>query len=167
LGVGVSASGKKGTFKVSGTVSQSINDVDDFASAKGAQNRSYYTQFDWRRYRHICNAGGRVRTISVSARAGVWDGGAGHRESSTIKAGYCVIQEAGSSFIQRSTKASRLSTAVSTSAVLGINLSAQTGYSTTAELVYRMHSKGHPVCGEHGKPATTPGRLQVHSSVHQ
>jgi hypothetical protein len=167
LGVGVSVSGKKGTFKASGTVSESTDDSDDFKAAKGAQNRSYVTQFDWRRYRHVCTSGGRVRTISVTARAGHWYGGATHRKTSTIRAGYCVIQEAGSAFRLKKTRASRLTTAVSMSAEIGINLSAQTGYSSDAELVYRMHAKGHPVCGEHGHPADGAGRVQVHSSVHR
>ena len=162
LGVGVSST-EVGGFSASGTKSVSTSGTETFPIASGVVNRAYSTDFDFREYEIACYG-----STSFSAQPVSWYGGTVVTSSTQPSAGHCVPQLAGSTFNADTTKASTFSAGVSIASKIGINLSADTGYTTTAGLFFSFVSQGHPLCGVNGFPGSTnpaPGLLTVHPTI--
>jgi hypothetical protein len=71
---------------------------------------------------------------------------------------YCVRQTKGSWFEKSSTAATSWSNGVSASAVIGINLKSQTGFSSSVKVKY-TYTGTAALCGASGKPGGSPGYL--------
>jgi hypothetical protein len=164
LGVAVSTSGSTTGYSASGTAgvskTSSGQGTTTFTPFTGALNRAFRTNFDYRKYLTQCTSSGYYTVKPVA-----WYGGAGNYSIGDVSMGYCVGYQAGSTWSLNSTTASTISSGVSLSGVIGVNLSSQTGYSSTATLVYRMGSTGHPVCGRNNYPFSGSGLDMVHSTV--
>lgn len=87
-------------------------------------------------------------------------GGTAVTSSTTPRATYCETYFAGSGFMKRTSTATTFSTGASTSGIIGINLSARTGYSTSAKITFSF-TKDRALCGTNGHAVGTPGRLVV------
>lgn len=164
LGVAVSTTGSASGYSASGTAgiskTSSGSGTSTFAPFSGAVNRSFRTNFDYRKYLTQCTSSGYYTVKPVS-----WYGGAGSYSIGDIAMGYCVGYEAYSTFKLNTTTASTITSGVSLSSVIGINLTSRTGYSSTAALTYYMGSTGHPVCGKNNYPFSGSGLDMVHSTV--
>ena len=158
FGVGYSLSGKFGTFSKSGTHTRSSTAVVEFPAASG--NRHDYTYFQWGKYHVTCADPGSIPTSSwYEARSRRFVGGSTIWNGPTApSAGYCVTNAAGSRFVRTTSKAYEAGGGADVSAVLGIDLSARTGYSSAAEIAYSFSSTRR-LCGTRDFPGGSPSRL--------
>jgi hypothetical protein len=152
LGVGVSTSGRFGTFSASGTTSVSSTGTINFPTTTGRQHD--YTYFNYDKYLVGC-----AGTMKYEARATGWVGGAHVWVPPTAPtANYCYSYAAGSSFTRDRTVAYDFSTGADVSSAIGIDLSARTGYSSSAKVTFHFAATRH-LCGTSGPPGGVPGRL--------
>lgn len=156
LGIGISATGKKGTFSAGGTSSESSNTSETFP-ARGHAYVLYQTEFTYGEYEKVCASPG-SRQVSWIARATGYAGGA----KSVLQAGppnspFCVSQEAGSTFTKNTTRAVTWSNGLSIP-VLGLSVSSQTGYDSGASVTFHF-GRTHRLCGTGGFPGGSPSRL--------
>jgi len=157
LGVGVSTSGAAGTYSASGTSSFSSTSTVSYPSTNSF--KAWKTQFRWGKYQKKCGrtGGGTVTTYTAKA-----DGYAGGSSIQTIQsyptATYCVSNAAGTSFTKASTAAYSSSVGASTSGVLGVNVTAKTGYTSTTKITFTFTAT-KLLCGTNGLPGGTPVRL--------
>lgn len=157
LGVGLSTSGANGTYSASGTASVSSSSTVGYPST--GSFKAWQTQFMYGKFRTICTEGSLVVADYYNARPVSFSGGA---QVTTIAgaptATYCTSYVAGSTFTKSSTDAYNASGGVSSSGLLGVNLSAKTGYSTTAKLAFKF-TTAKQLCGTNGYPGASPSRL--------
>ena len=160
LGVGVSATGSKGSFNATGTSSVDSESVTGFPKSSGISGRIWKTDFRYAKFRVICTTGQNAQTM-YEARATAHDGGATASIPSaapTVKSTNCKKYNADSDFTKSTTKATGFSGGVSITSAIGINLSSKTGYSTKASVHFHF-SKTLRLCGTAGLPADKPGTL--------
>lgn len=157
VGVGISASGRVGTFKVSGTSVVTSSSTITFPSVSGTGGkRIWRTQFVFAKYKRDC-VGTSYDMTKVSAVKPA--GGASYTTPSvapTTLSENCAVFLANSTFTKSSTRASTYS--ASLAADIGIDLTSTTGYSATAKVKFTFTS-GKRLCGTKGLPADTPGVL--------
>ncbi|NQX16603.1 hypothetical protein [Rathayibacter sp. VKM Ac-2857] len=154
LGVGVSQSGNAGTWSASGTNSVSSSSSVGMPTVSGASGRLWKTQFNYGKFGYACAGSGyqNYQTKATSFAGGsTWSTAA-----SPPSATYCVTQAAGSSFTKNSTSATTFSAGAAVG--LGINMSAQTGFSTSTALTFSF-SATHKLCGSNAYPGNSPARL--------
>ena len=167
LGVATSEGGE--AFKQSGTTSKSSSSTQGFPTVKNVANRAYFTYFTYRRYKQHCVEKQRGQVIDQWTNTifapYTYDGGDKVSKVATIKAGQCIPEVKGGHFDLGRTKATTFSVGVKSSGPIGIDLSADTGYSTNTDIDAEFPGTGHPLCGLKGKPGNSPGLLQIHSTV--
>lgn len=73
-------------------------------------------------------------------------------------ASYCASQVAGATITKQSTAALTWSNGLNIDYYLGIDLSTQTGYTSTAKLTFKFNA-ARRLCGTHDSPGGTPRRL--------
>ncbi len=160
LGVGVSASGKYGTFHAGGTNSKSSSGSITFPPVRGAQSAYRLTKFAYGKYLVLCFGLMGTVTKHYEVRATTWAGGSQTRYPGPIRARHCVPFEAGSTFAKRDTRAVRWTNGMDVSAAIGIDLSLRTGYSQ--EALVRFHFvHAHRLCGSGDYPGGRPYQLEV------
>lgn len=154
LGVGVSVSGGAGSYRMSGT--STFSSTAEVGYPETAGYKEWRTQFRYGKYkRNVCPY---VKEVYVAKVDGYAGGATIKSLSSHPAANYCVTQQAGTTF-NKSTTASYSSTnGVSIKGILGVDLSAKTGYSSTAKLTFTF-SKTKRLCGTHDNPGGDPVRL--------
>lgn len=150
LGVAVSGSGTDGSWSASGTHSISSDSSESFPTFSGATSNHERTEFVYKEFTVEC-AGFQTQATSFA-------GGATTTTATPPSAGFCVTQGVGTSFTKHSSSAFTFTGGVSMSGPLGVDLSAQTGYSTSAELTYGFTQR-RDLCGTDGFPGGTPKRL--------
>jgi hypothetical protein len=150
LGVGVSATGKKGSWSADGTHSTSNTGSEDFGTQKNKVSTLYKTEFKYGLFGVVCRG--------YLTKATEWAGGATRARTSVPKATSCVRQAAGTKFTKDTTSAWTFSSGVSMGTVIGINLSAQTGYDHDASVEYDF-AHTHSLCGKKDNPGGSPGLL--------
>ncbi len=155
LGVGVSSSGAFGSYKASGTATASSTAEEGYPSSTGRQHD--YTNFDYGKYAVTCDG----IPISYTVRVRYFSGGAWtYAPTSSPTATYCVYQEKGSHFTISSTSAYSYASGADTSGAIGIDLSSQTGYSSTAKISFSFNSNSN-LCGTNAKPGQGTARRLV------
>lgn len=157
LGVGYSLTGAYGSFSSSGTQSWSSTTSIGFPTYSTSGTRLMKTQYRYAKvhcYQYVSNYYyyNVVPTAFVTGSTTV--------ASSTPTANYCASFSAGSTFTKSSTSAVTYSSGVSISNMIGINLSARTGFTGTAKLYYTFSSSRH-LCGKSDYPGGTPYQLVV------
>ena len=166
LGVAVSVGNG---FTQSGKTSKSSTSTQGFPKVKGAVDRAYFTYFTYEAYQHHCVEVQRGQVIDEWSvriyKPKSYDGGDKITKTSTIKAGNCIPEHKGGHFLKEKTRATEFSTGAKTSGAIGINLSADTGYSTDTKIDVWFPKTGHLLCGLHAMPGGNAGLLQIHSTV--
>jgi hypothetical protein len=150
LGVGISATGSKGSWTASGTKSVSSSGSENFPTQTGKKTTLDKTKFTYWKFVVVC--------IGYQANATGWDAGTDLGHEGVPKATHCVRFAPGSGFTKSTTTAWEFSAGVSLGTVLGINLSAQTGYDTTASVAYSFARRTF-LCGKLADPGGSPGLM--------
>lgn len=150
LGVAISGSGNFGTWSASGTHSVSSSNSEIFPTFHNATSHRYRTVFVYDEFRIEC---GGLQTQATS-----WAAGATTLGATPPAATHCVTQQAGSTFVKDSTSAYTFAGGVAISGAIGVNLSAHTGYSVTAELRFSF-SQTRSLCGTNAAPGGIAKRL--------
>jgi hypothetical protein len=162
LGVGVSASGAYGSWSSGGTASVSSQGSIDFPRQGRYTYKRMRTQFIYARFLNECSySSGYVYQRTYQVRPVSWAGGSQVVESGYMPASnYCSSYAAGSKFSKTSTAAITWSDGAALGSSIGVNLSAQTGYSSSARAYFDFVST-RKLCGSHGYPGGTPVFLTV------
>jgi hypothetical protein len=154
LGVGTSVSGRFGTFSAGGTTAVSSSGTVGYPASTGRQHD--YPFFDYGSY--LVGCAGTMRHV---VRARSWAGGATYWTPPTSpRAPFCVTHQKGTSFVQDRTSAYTFASGADLSGVIGIDLSSQTGYSSTMKVRFTFTGRSGHLCGTSGLPGIYgPGRL--------
>ncbi len=159
LGVGVSATGGFGSFSSSGTSSQSSSASITFPTVTSNQGRYFDTQFVHGLYEvHPCAPTSCPAILNYETRVSSFAGGSQVRSASAPTANLCVSFAAGSSFTKNTSTAVAWSNGLSMAPAIGLNLSSQTGYSTSASVAFSF-SSARRLCGTNDYPGGTPRQL--------
>jgi hypothetical protein len=160
VGAGVSSSGAAGTYSASGTSSVSSSATVGFP-ANTNSFKVWKTQFVYGKYFTACVTNGVVTSSFYTAKADAFAGGTSVQTVTGYPtANYCTSYLAGSSFTKSTTAAYTSSVGAATSGLLGVNLSASTGYTSAAKLTFNF-TAARNLCGVTGYPGSTPSRLVV------
>lgn len=153
LGVGVSATGKAGTFKASGTTTRTTTVTQEYGKAGHHAKRYFDTMFRYGTFRHDCyDSGSGYQWTTYSARNTGYVGGTRIRKLDFYPgATHCVPQAAGTKFIKDETRAQTWTDGVEFPG-MGMDFSTTTGYTSTAKISYRIGPFNRSVCGLHGDP---------------
>ena len=139
-------------YSESGTVSKSTNETIPFQ--KYGDNITYTYQTQWQ-YGLYSDGGCGNMTQPYQ----YWGGGQ-VIQVNPVAATYCASYAAGSSPQWKKTTADQFKAGIPVSE-LGITLTAQTGWSTSAMITYGMGPSKHNVCGHDGPPGNSPGWVVV------
>jgi hypothetical protein len=163
LGVGVSGSGKAGTFNAGGTRSMTSTLTYDFAELIGVNYKVYSTDFQYDKWLSTCR----------DTRGNTWrdwefgvahfTGGQYTVSGPRLGMGYCKSHGANDQFSITSTTAYDGGGDVASAGVISINLSARTGYSTTTSIWWHF-LRTHPLCGYRGYEGFHPQLFTTHNS---
>jgi hypothetical protein len=171
LGIGVSAQASGGTWSAkvgsSSTNKVATSGVQTFPQVVGATNHDFYSYFTYAEYETGCTGA----PLSYEMRPTAWDGGEAEGTDTsdpTFPKIYCVPEQATATFTAHRSKASTKSDGVSISAVIGISLSSQSGYTTSTSIKF-SYTRSGALCGLHGYPgaigaasdAPAPGLLKA------
>ena len=158
LGVGISAGG---AFSASGTGSITSSITASFPATHNVAYVNYYAYATYKWVRHTCVTGS-VASSYESFRPAYYDGGFTYESAPRIAMGHCTGVSARTTVTKSTTRAYQVSGGVNAGSVIGINLSAQTGYSTQVSIDYYTGDYGHPWCGLSAMPdGNNTSRLQT------
>ncbi|MDR1635183.1 MAG: hypothetical protein LBS27_09760 [Bifidobacteriaceae bacterium] len=156
LGWATSATGKNGSWKSSGTRIKSSTATQGFPTKTGKLKYVPRTRFMYGKHRISITCLMQTRhEYRVESYAG---GDYSYNASSmpTTKRANCVQEWKGSWFEKTSTTATKWTNGVSASAVIGIDLSIQTGFSSTTKIKYKFAGPA-ALCGANAPPGGSPG----------
>lgn len=159
LGVGVSSSGSYGSFKSSGTNSKSSTGSQGYAARAGKGYWGYRTLFKVSKFRYYCAYPGAAGVSFYETRSTGWASGATTAiwgSSQLPSATKCTPQEAGADFTKSTSTAITWSNGLDTSGVIGLDLSARTGYETDAKIFFDFPTVDQRLCGTADYPGGTP-----------
>lgn len=149
IGVGYSVSGSKGSYSQSGTSSTSSNGSVGFGTRSGGY--SYATYFKFGKYGEYCYPVGSKKTAesyyAFKVRPSSYAGGGTVNSSTTPTATKCTDFGGGTIITRNSNSANTWSSGADLNAVIGINLSSKTGYTSTAKLSYKNNGSTKKICG--------------------
>jgi hypothetical protein len=146
---GVAAQSGQG-FKASGTKTVTATATVGFPQQIGAKNVGFQTYFDYRKYRTTCPT---LMSSVVHVEPVQWAGGEALASLVQPAAGNCLPMPQGAWFVSNTERAGTLEAGADLSYIIGINLSAQTGYDRSAQLRVDFPKHGHPICGTNTDPA--------------
>ncbi|MFE2432657.1 hypothetical protein ACFXJ5_38845 [Streptomyces sp. NPDC059373] len=161
LGVGVSASGTYGSFKVDGTSSKSSSASESFPTYGNNKGVYYKTGFHYGKYKILCGSRAGIYTY-YKVKAISFAGGATTSSASIPTAKLCVTQNADTTFVENTSTAITWTDGLEISDYIGIDLSTETGYTKSAELTYHFNKKRR-LCGTGDYPGGTPHRIVARS----
>ncbi|WP_159537505.1 hypothetical protein [Aeromicrobium sp. 9AM] len=155
LGVAVSSTGKKGTFKASGTRSRSSSSTINFGTRTGKKSVKYRTLFHYQKRQYVtCTAGWTCSDVFKIEPVG-WRGGTSTLNRTLPSAKKCTPYEKGSGLSKTSSKAYKFSGGVSNSGMTVVELSAQSGYSSKVSQSVTFTKDGK-LCGRSAYPTGSP-----------
>lgn len=160
MGVGLDVNGYGTDWKASGTDSKSSTSTVTFPTQTGAVSHFHRTQWQYAKWTSNCgpNATPLGGHGEVEVRPYTYVAGAQEVSTSARTLNYCTTFPADSGFTLSSTSATTWTDGVSISNYIGINLSAESGYSSTVETHYHF-SVAHHLCGYVNYPGSSPGYL--------
>ncbi|GAB3111871.1 hypothetical protein GCM10027055_13430 [Janibacter alkaliphilus] len=164
LGVGVSATGKFGTFRTSGEAVRSRSTTTKYPS--GTSNQHNYSYWQYNMYRRDCTrTQHQLASRTYRAVAGTFRGGATYiRPSATPAAWKCEPYRKGSSFTLNRNRAWRNYYGADLGGPIGVNLSAETGYTTKARIYFNVNRWSVRLCGTNNYPGNYPQRIVVRTT---
>ena len=150
ISVAYSVSGSKGSYSKGGTTSISSKGAVGFGTRSGAY--SYATYFKFGKYGDYCYDVGSKKNAdsyySFKVRPSSYAGGGTVNSSTTPTATKCTTFSGGGTTITRSSSSANTWTSgADLNAVIGINLSSKTGYTSTAKLSYKNNGSSKKICG--------------------
>ena len=147
LGVGFSATDGKGSWSQNGTMSVTESGTSGFTPTKGKVTTVEKTKFKYWKFENC---------LGFYAHVTGYAGGTEGVHVGVPRATHCDSWSAGSKWTKSTTTAWKFSGGVGIAYYLGINLSSQTGYSTTASITWHF---GHHtfLCGKNDDPGGSPG----------
>ena len=160
LGMGVSSSGSAGSYSQNATTSVSNSSTVTFAKRSGNHDIYYRTDFTYGKYRdEVYTLWIRTSLSYLVKPTGQFAGGNYSVGSSgtlhTQSPSYCRQYLAGDQLTKSTTKATTWSNGVSIgTSDVKVNLSAQTGYTSTMKVTYGLTSTGY-LCGIYAPAAST------------
>ncbi len=155
LGVSTSNTGSYGTFTASGTASYDTSSTTQFPSSTGAVSTHYLTDFSHSEYGQLCQHINGYQHYQT--RVTEWDGGATTGGTGAPTAHFCSYYLRGTVFTKTDSSAFVFSGGF-TIPVIGVSLSAQTGYSVNATVVYNL-GLSHYLCGTNDYVGGSPKRI--------
>lgn len=158
LGVAVAKSG--GGWQASGSIDKSSTDTQDWGNPVHTST-FFRTEFAYGKFSVECYGN------KVHARW--WRGGATKADGSSLEftpiASNCVAEGPNDTYTKYRQVQMKFTKGADLSSAIGIDLSAQTGWSTSAELKMKQPSSSptgqFKLCGSHGPPAHDPKRLEI------
>lgn len=164
LGVGISTTGAYNSWSASGSVNQkttdsSVTTVSWPWFASGGTHRMLDTQFDYGKfcveyYDSMHGTGHYYKERSVKHQGGTRD-----RGSAKPTAKHCTqYRTPGSGGSKKETNAITWTDGAKLEGIIGIDLSARTGFRTSNKIRFEFPKPGR-LCGTHGRPGDTPRRL--------
>lgn len=151
LGVGVSGSGAYGSFEQSGTNAKSTTITNEYPSYGNHRGAYYKTEFSYGKYHIHCSYSKYNERDYYEVRAKGYYGGENVTRAYIPKATHCAKYLNGGKFTRTTSKAITWTDGASLGDAVGINLSAETGYSTDATVVYSFKADRY-ICGTGGAP---------------
>jgi hypothetical protein len=161
LGVGISSTGSNGTWSLDGTQSSSTTSsgTQDYVWIFGQQNDRWQTEFRWGKFSQECTNQIGQTYYNYYLLPRYWGGGGPY----TTKVGgvpstpYCVPELSSETYTKNNSTATTFGIGFS---LVGFNASAQTGYSTAAEVQFHFQRKGY-LCGRNQDPGGAPGFMNA------
>ncbi|MCW2522150.1 MAG: hypothetical protein JWO63_485 [Frankiales bacterium] len=142
LGVGVQGSNG---WSVSGTSSHSTSLSVNFPAIHNVEHVNYFGTVTVTKVRQKC--GGKAFSNQVFLETSALTGGFSYKPAAYIPMGQCENVQKNITVNKHDTRAYTSQAGVSTAGIIGINLTASTGYSTDFSIDYAFHAQGHPWCG--------------------
>ncbi|WP_405061706.1 hypothetical protein OG474_08655 [Kribbella sp. NBC_01505] len=160
LGVGISTSGKAGTFSANGTTSRSSTTTLGYGVHGGTTKRFFDTQFQFGKYQHNCyDSESGYKWTFYTIRTNGFVGSTRIRKlNSAPAANHCAVLAAKTSIEKDETRAVTWSDGVEL-AGMGMGFSSTTGYSTSSKLYYKATKYARQLCGLYSTPGGQPGYL--------
>jgi hypothetical protein len=157
IGMGISVSGKYGTWSDKGERDRSSSATQSYPKVTGQGGWLWQTYFGAKKWHVVCDYG----FSQYQMRGGPWEGGAPQNTVSSLSlptgtASKCVPEPAGGGMTKKNTKAIKWTNGFSMAGPIGLDLSISTGYSTDAEQSVTFHAGGGHLCGRGDFPAGTP-----------
>lgn len=164
FGVGVSATGTKGSFSASGQ--RSVTHDDSTAFPVTRSTKSNYTLVGYNKYKRVCTnyTQGYTKTTYPVRPSGLKGGAESRSRTSLPNAWTCGKYDKGTTFTANKARAWTNSWGVPLSGAIGINLSAQTGYSNEAKISITADQWAVKICGEGGRYPYDAKRVVVRSA---
>ncbi len=163
LGVAVSTSGKAGTFKADGTRSRSSDATVGFAKTTGKGSFKFRTQFHYQKRLYTTCTAGWTCSSKYKIEPVSWRGGASTLNRTIPSATKCVPHDKGTDHSQKATKAYTFKAGVSNAGMTTVELSAQSGFSSTVRQDVHFTKAGR-LCGRTGYPGSAPQVLTARPS---
>ncbi|MFK0007845.1 hypothetical protein ACIQTZ_12390 [Paenarthrobacter sp. NPDC090520] len=164
IGIGVSPTGSFGSFSASGERTVSVSSENNYGTVNQGHKKTYQTQFVFAKYHVRCltNPTTGVWTDKYEVRPESHFGGTQKVDTSITPAkNYCSEIAAESSITRTDNNAITWTGGAATQSDIGINLSAKTGYSTSASLTYSSLDR-RQYCGSHAGPGqANPGHIML------
>lgn len=162
LGVATSATGKSGTFKASGTTSVKASSSVSYGKQTNKGSATYKTSYRYGKF--SCRYGTASQILSYNVYPTEYMGGGTVSTGSdtlSISSSNCAPISKGVTATKTQGKTSKFSSGVSLSSAIGINLSAESTYSTSLSVAVKATNTGRSWCGQNAGPLTSTGAIQV------
>ncbi|WP_250826727.1 hypothetical protein [Nocardioides bruguierae] len=161
LGVGVSGTGKFGSFTSSGSVNRKSTSTVKFGRIGKKTSEYFDTYFRFSKYCVIYHSPGPTKEVTVKATN--FSGGAPEARGAVPpdpSRSYCVPYAAGSESESEEQHAITWTNGAKLGGKIGIDLSSRTGFSSTSQVNF-VFNKTRKLCGTHGDPGDSPRMLVV------
>lgn len=163
LGSAVSATGTYGSFSLAGSTVKASEAGVGFPLLSNKTKRDHFSKYNYWTY---CVYDYIFSRTTYYTKARWWATGTRSEKSAGFvpKRSRCVPYEPGSKYKKTSTKAINWSGGVKTATAIGINLTARTGFGSSAKVKYwfkKSNTKVRWLCGQEATPGGAPKRLIV------
>jgi hypothetical protein len=161
FGVGVST-GTGWTFGGSKTISSDLSVT--FPVGHGVQYTNFYGSVVYDKVQDVCKMGNQQVTTDSLEPNGFAGGFISH-PAARIAMGYCQVLFKGAVVTKKSESGYQAHAGVSTSGIIGIDLEAETDYSSSVTIDYQSVFVSHPWCGLSDYPGKDSRLQTIHSTV--
>jgi hypothetical protein len=165
LGAAISYTSESSGFSANGTTTRTSGGSYTFNGLTGAHNNHLVGGGFYVEDETYCYQASNAYDYWTLLQDGV-AGEIGTPGTPAISAGKCIHSVHNSVNTFTTGTQQTFGAGVSLSGPFGINLSSQDGFTSSAEIVYKMTTHGHPICGSSGFPGTPgyTGVVAVHAT---
>jgi hypothetical protein len=160
IGVGVSGTGKKGSFSASGTYawSNAVASTKRGTWPKYGARRSVFYRTEFHLGEYVCSTSG-----TFMQHANGYFGGAHIEKPPSVPHTpnkWCASYVGGYTYYSTNTAAVTWTKSLGIHAGLDFDASVQTGYDNSAQVIYHLNRE-RDICGSNGPPGGTPRKIVV------